>query len=265
MIEVYQKENVVCVEGTIESFGRKVYVYLVDGMLVDTGPEKLQDELIRFYKEYPVELVALTHSHEDHTGTAAWIQEHLSIPIYLQSQSIRLCEQTGDYPEYRQQTWGGRKAFQALPLPETIRSRSQEWTVISTPGHADDHVSFLNGKTGQLFSGDLFVAPKTKVIMDSESIPLIMDSLRKLLQYDFDSLFCSHSGYFENGREMIEKKLHNLENLTLKVRSLSEDGLSVDEIKQKIFPLDYPIIGFSENQWDSRHIVRSILESQPSN
>ncbi|QDY46485.1 MBL fold metallo-hydrolase [Planococcus glaciei] len=265
MIEVYQKENVVCVEGTIESFSRKVYVYLVDGMLVDTGPEKLQGELIRFYEEYPVELVALTHSHEDHTGTAAWIQEHLNIQIYLQSQSIRLCEQTGDYPEYRQQTWGGRKAFQALPLPETIRSRSQEWTVISTPGHADDHVSFLNEKTGQLFSGDLFVAPKTKVIMDSESIPLIMDSLRKLLQYDFDSLFCSHSGYFENGREMIEKKLHNLENLTLKVRSLSEDGLSVDEIKQKIFPLNYPIIGFSDNQWDSRHIVRSILEGQPSN
>lgn len=180
----------------------------------------------------------------------------------MHRKSIDLCKQPGDYPKYRQQTWGGRKAFDALPLPETIRSQTQEWTVIETPGHAEDHVSFLNEKTGQLFSGDLFVAPKTKVIMDNESIPLIMDSLRKLLRYDFDSLFCSHSGYFENGREMIEKKLHNLEKLTVKVQSMRKDGLAIDEIKQKIFPLDYPIIGFSENQWDSRHVVTSILEDQ---
>lgn len=71
MIEVYQKENVICVEGMIESFGRKVYVYLVDAVLVDTGPEKLQKDLIHFYKEHRMKLVALTHSHEDHTGTAA--------------------------------------------------------------------------------------------------------------------------------------------------------------------------------------------------
>ncbi|MGK7377520.1 MBL fold metallo-hydrolase [Planococcus sp. 1R117A] len=259
MIDIYQKENVMCVEGTLENFGRKVFVYLVDGMLVDTGPENLGQELIPFYNQHELDQVVLTHNHEDHTGMAAWIQENLKAPIYGHPIGIEVCEKPGDYPPYRQQTWGGRKAFIPLPLQETIQSRNGEWKVIHTPGHAEDHVSFLNEETGQLFTGDLFVSPKTKVIMDSESIPLIMNSIRQLLQSDFKSMFCAHSGYFENGKDMLAKKLANLEKLSSKVQALNDSGLSIREINETVFPTSFPIIGFSKGEWDSKHIVTSIL------
>lgn len=260
MLDVYERENVICAEGTIESIGQKVFVFAVDGMLVDTGPENLKKELISFYENQPIDLVVLTHRHEDHTGTAAWIQENLNVPIYIHPKGIDICKEPGSYPKYRQITWGGREAFTAQPLQETIRSRTLEWQVLYTPGHAEDHASFFNADTGILFSGDLYVSPKTKVCMKTESVPQIMDSIRLLLSLDFKHLFCSHAGFIANGREMLEKKLSFLEKLANDVETLHADGLSVEEIDRELFKGTYPIVEFSDHEWDSVHMVRSVLE-----
>lgn len=146
-----------------------------------------------------------------------------------------------------------------MPLGDVIQSNSQEWKVIYTPGHADDHVSLLHEETGRLFSGDLFVSKKTKVIMDSESIPVIIDSIRKLLSYDFQSLFCCHAGYIQDGKGMLKQKLDYLENLSGEVGKLHMEGRSIDEMNQLLFPKKYPIIAISEGQWDSKHIISSII------
>ncbi len=69
------------------------------------------------------------------------------------------------------------------------------WEVIDTPGHAFDHQSFLNRDTGQLFTGDLFVQVHTKLLLSNESIPTIIESLEKVLTYDFDEVFCQHAGF----------------------------------------------------------------------
>ena len=83
MIKVYEKEQVVCVEGMLTETRSKVFVYLVDGMLIDTGAEKLQKDLIDFFNEHSFDQVVLTHHHEDHTGNAAWIQQNLDIPFSI--------------------------------------------------------------------------------------------------------------------------------------------------------------------------------------
>lgn len=259
MINVYEHEKVSCLEGVLNDTGQSVYTFMVDGMLIDTGAEKLQEELIPYFTNESFDFVALTHSHEDHTGNASWIQEHLKLPLYIHPDSVGFCAEPGIYPLYRQKTWGQRRPFAALPIGDTIRSRTLEWQVIYTPGHADDHVSLYHPDTGRLFSGDLFVSPKTKVSMETESIPLIMNSLRTLLALDFNALYCSHTGYFANGREKLQQKLSYLEALCKKVALLNQQGHPASEIKQKLFPAPYPIIQFSDGEWDSLHVVNSIL------
>jgi endoribonuclease LACTB2 len=262
MINVFTNEDVTCVEGNVQRSGLKlgtVYSFLVDGMLIDSGPQCLETELVPFYENHSFELVTLTHSHEDHSGLAPWIQQYRKVPIYVHPKGINICAQSCPYPKYRQLTWGVRTAFNASPLGDTIQSCSQEWKVIYTPGHADDHVSLFHEETGRLFSGDLFVSPKTKVIMDTESIPVIMDSLRRLLDLDFQSLFCCHAGYIENGKSMMKQKLDYLENLSCEVGNLYKEGRSIEEIDQMLFPKKYPIVAFSEGEWDSRHIISSIV------
>jgi endoribonuclease LACTB2 len=264
MINISTHEDVICVEGNVQSSGIKlgtVYSFLIDGLVIDTGPQCLETALIPFYEKHSFELVALTHSHEDHSGLAPWIQQHKKVPIYVHPKGIEICAQTCPYPKYRQITWGVREAFNALPLGNTIHSRNQEWKVIYTPGHADDHVSFFHEETGRLFSGDLLVSAKTKVIMDSESIPVIIHSLRRLLELNFQSLFCCHAGYIENGKQMMKQKLDYLENLSGEVGNLFKEGRSIEEIHQMLFPKKYPIVAFSEGEWDSRHIISSIVSS----
>ncbi|CAH2715622.1 Hydroxyacylglutathione hydrolase [Neobacillus rhizosphaerae] len=264
MIHLHMTEDVICVEGNVVRSGLKVgtvYSFLVDGMLIDTGPQSLEDDFISFYKNNSFDLVTLTHSHEDHSGNAPWIQANRNVPIYVHPEGIDICTQSSPYPKYRQITWGVRKEFQAMPLGDMIQSRRQEWTVIYTPGHAHDHVSLLHEDTGRLFSGDLFVSTKTKVIMESESIPVIMESIRTLLSYDFESMFCCHAGYIQNGKGMMKQKLDYLDNLYGEVKNLHKDGLTIAEINQKLFPKKYPIIAFSGGEWDSLHIIFSIISS----
>ncbi|SET52176.1 Glyoxylase, beta-lactamase superfamily II [Salinibacillus kushneri] len=262
MLNLYEKENVTCVEAIIENskvrVGR-VFLFLVNGMLIDTGTQSIKAALLDFFKENSFDFVTLTHSHEDHSGLAPWIQANWDIPIYVHEKGIPICEQSSPYPKYRQIAWGRRDAFKALPLGDTIQSRNHNWDVIYTPGHAEDHVSLLHKETGRLFTGDLFVSTKTKVMMESESIPVIMNSIRKLLHYDFQSIFCSHSGYFKNGKELLKEKLDYLENVSEQVKELYKSGLSVYEIKQKFFPKPYPIIKISGGEWDSLHVISSIL------
>lgn len=262
MIDVYEREGVTCVEGIIGRPGHKetkIYLFLVDGMLIDTGPKCLESDLIPFYENNSFDQVTLTHSHEDHTGTASWIQENRDVPIFIHDKGISICAQPCPYPKYRQVSWGIRKEFKALPLGDTVQTRNQEWKVIYTPGHADDHVSLFHEETGRLFPGDLFVAPKTKVIMDSESIPLIMNSIRTLLSYDFESIFCCHAGYIKDGKRMMRQKLAYLEDLSGEVNRLHKEGLSITEIDKKLFPKKYPIVAVSGGEWDSLHIVSSII------
>lgn len=258
MVQVYEKEDVTCVEmDTVR--GGKVYTFLVDGMLIDTGAQCFESDLIPFYKDTSFDLVTLTHSHEDHTGTASWIQDNRNVPIYIHSKGIGICAEPCPYPIYRQAAWGIRKEFKAIPIQDTIRTRKQEWKVIYTPGHSDDHISLFHEESGRLFSGDLFVAPKTKVIMNSESIPLIMESIRTVLSYDFGSMFCCHAGYIQDGKVKFKQKLEYLENLYGEVKNLYEEGLSVEEIDKKLFRKKYPITFRSEGEWDSLHIVSSIV------
>lgn len=262
MIQVSTNENVICVKGTVQKLGRKlgtVYSFLVDGMVIDTGPQCIDQDLIPFFENHCFELVTLTHSHEDHSGVAPWIQEKKQVPIFVHPNGVSICAEHSPYPKYRQITWGVRTAFDAMPLGEKVQSRNHEWTVIYTPGHADDHVSLLDEETGRLFSGDLYVAPKTKVIMDSESIPVIMESIRKLLAHDFQSLFCCHAGYIPDGKNKLTEKLDNLESLCGEVEHLYNEGRSIGEITQILFPKKYPIITFSGGEWDSLHIVSSIV------
>ncbi|XHU82030.1 MBL fold metallo-hydrolase [Peribacillus muralis] len=261
MIEVKKVNDVVCVHGTpggVRS-GMSVYVFLTDGLLIDTGAQILLDELIPFYESADFDSVVLTHYHEDHTGGASWIQQHKGVPLFIHPMSVEACAKDADYPAYRKMFWGRRDAFKAEPLGEAVHSRSQTWEPIYTPGHAHDHMVYLNRSTGMLFSGDLYVTPKTKLVLREESVPVMINSIKSLLQYDFGEIFCCHSGHVRNGKEMFRKKLDYLENLRGEILLLHGQGRTVHEIQQLVLPNRYPLIEISEHEWDSEHIITSIL------
>ncbi|UZM96984.1 MBL fold metallo-hydrolase [Lysinibacillus sp. MHQ-1] len=72
-----------------------------------------------------MEQIALTHSHEDHAGNAAWLQQQMDIPIYLHRESLQACTKKGDYPLYRQALWGGAASFSSAANRHYIANKKQ--------------------------------------------------------------------------------------------------------------------------------------------
>lgn len=248
--------------GTASLLGVKlnVHCFVVDGVLIDTGAKSLEKEFKSFFKRQDIDQVVITHFHEDHTGCAAFLQNEMSLPVYMSDDMLDYCKTRADYPLYRKVFWGSRRPFEATAIGKTFTSRNATWDVIKTPGHAVDHLAFLNRQTGQLFSGDLYVQKKTKVVLREESIPTIIDSLKKVLIYDFEDVFCCHAGYLKDGRAALQGKLDYLLELQGRIIKFYEDGLSPSEINQTLFPKKYPITSFSSGEWDSLHIVNSVIE-----
>lgn len=250
-----------CAYGVVSLPGTKmsVYSFYVDGLLIDTGSPFLLNDYIPFFTKKPIDRVVLTHYHEDHAGGAKWIQNHLHVPIYIHESTAASCSKPFDYPEYRKLAWGETESFEAKPLPPLFSSKSESWETIHTPGHTKDHVSFYNHDRKILFSGDLYVLTRTKVIIAEEDITQTMASIKKVLAYDFEEVYCSHAGYLPKGRKRLSDKLQYLEAIQEEVIRLHDKGMDVLSIKKELFPKQYPITIASGGEWDSIHIVTSIL------
>lgn len=257
-----EKHNVTYLNGkiTFQGVSLNVYSYLVDGVLIDTGAQSLYKHFKPFIDSADFDQVFITHFHEDHTGCASYIEKTKKVPIYLDEKTMDHCAKRAHYPLYRQFFWGRRKPFHAQKMKEELQSRNARWDSIPTPGHAVDHHAYLNRETGQLFTGDLYVMERTKVILEEESIPAIIQSLKRVLTYDFQEVFCNHAGFVRDGRKALQRKLNYLLGIQQEVLTLQNQGDTPEAICQKLFPKKFPIIKFSRGEWDSIHIVRSIIK-----
>ncbi|WP_010093605.1 MBL fold metallo-hydrolase [Ornithinibacillus scapharcae] len=236
-----------------------VYCFEVDGVLIDTGSPRLLKDFTSFFKDADIDKVVITHSHEDHTGGAEFLQRNYQLPIYINEKSINESRERASYPLYRKFFWGKRQPFRAQPIGKTFESRNASWEVIQTPGHAEDHLVFLNKNTGQLFSGDLYIQTRTKLMLKTERVPTIIESIERVLSYDFNEMFCCHAGYVKDGHKALTKKLNYLKELTEEVLSLQKQGYNEKEIHNLLFKRKYPITYLSLGEWDSKHIISSII------
>ena len=256
-----KKNGVQMGNGTISLFNVRmnVYVFCVDGVLIDTGSQSLEKQFRPFFDDLTIDQVALTHYHEDHTGGAAFLQQKYQLPILMNERMIEYCSKKADYPLYRKLFWGKRKPFAGKEVGSTFTSSHATWDVIETPGHSMDHLSFLNRQTGQLFTGDLYCTPRTKVVLREEHVPDIINSLKRALTYDFKEVYCCHAGYLENGRQALQRKLDYLLGIQETIIQQYKGGRTPEQINESLYPTKYPITKFSMGEWDSIHIINSIL------
>ena len=82
-------------------------------------------------------------------------------------------------------------------------------TVIFTPGHTPDHISLYLEGSKALVAADATVSEKGSILGPNPHYTLNMgealQSLRKFLRFDIDTLFCYHGGVCtENVREQID-------------------------------------------------------------
>lgn len=120
------------VTATVETFTANAY--LVGETLVDVGAVPEVVETIREHTD-GVDRVVLTHQHADHIAGLDAVMDAFDPDCYAYA----------DHP----------RRTDAIEDGEILTIGEESFEVVYTPGHADDHVSFVSESA--LFSGDVVV------------------------------------------------------------------------------------------------------------
>jgi glyoxylase-like metal-dependent hydrolase (beta-lactamase superfamily II) len=250
-------------------FGRRyrlaVQAYFVDGLLIDTGPGKLREEVLADLSPLPIEQIFLTHHHEDHTGNLAALCAPLpNVPIYAHPRCAALLKNPPRISLAEKLTWGNHTAVQTIqPVDTELSTFKYTFTPIYTPGHAIDHLALHEPNEGWLFSGDLYVHPYITYFVANECMATQIKSLKKLLALDFERLLCSHSTEQQNGHTLLRQKLQFFQTFSGRVLHWHGEGLSDKEIMRKMQLKERWMIKILSGGWLSAlNMVRSVLRAQ---
>ena len=178
-------------------------VFLVPGertTLVDAGA---YDGVVHAIREHvdAVDAIVLTHQHGDHVQQLDAVCKAFDPAVYAAAEHPRRTH--------------------AIDDGDAVTIGEESFDVVSTPGHADDHVSFVSETT--LFSGDVVVHDDGafdygsfgRTDMPGQDRETLIESIERLLSRMPDSvehLYAGHGSEFHGDvRDVVETALERAE------------------------------------------------------
>lgn len=190
---------------------RVIAVYVVDGLVVDPGPESCLETVVEGLAGEEPRGLLLTHIHLDHAGAAgALVERFPDLTVYVHERGAPhlvdpsgLVESAGRlYGADMRRLWG-----RVVPVPaENVVALAGGETVEGfrvryVPGHASHHVAYLHESTGDAYVGDVggvqippaefTLAPSPPPDIDVEAW---LESLEKIEAWSPDALCLTHFG-----------------------------------------------------------------------
>ncbi len=238
-----------------------VHTYFIDGLLIDTAQRLTRKKLLASTNDLPIEQIYVTHHHEDHSGNIGVLIDRHKCPVYA---SNLCCEMMKDPPHItfaQKITWGNRPAQKDLiPKEGIIETRNYSFEIIPIPGHAPDMVALYEPNRKWLFSADLYINSYISYMLDDESISTQIDSTKRIMELDFDVLFCAHKPKLEKGKQQLEKKLNFLESFYETVANLYQKGNRAEEIFNQLnLKEDYFVKALSGGYLSKMNMVKSVI------
>ncbi len=237
------------------------HVYFIDGLLIDTGHRRMGIEVLDQIKDLPVKQIFITHHHEDHSGNIALLQNHFDCPVY----GSQLCSEMMKSPPYislsQRMTWGDRPSYHDIKVAgDSIATKNYNFQILDVPGHAKDMVVLYESSRQWLFSADLYVNSYIGYFLKAESMSQQIDSIKKVLELDFDIMLCGHNPQFKGGKAKLEKKLKFLEKFQDDVINEYLRGLTDNEILIHLKLKEYFFIRLiSGGALSKLNMVRSVI------
>ncbi|MCF8085831.1 MAG: MBL fold metallo-hydrolase [Desulfohalobiaceae bacterium] len=233
-----------------------VYAYSTDGLLIDTGPTRLEQVFMPFFRDRRIDRLAVTHVHEDHCGQAAALQAEKGVTACVPRGAEERALRRARLPLYRRIFWGPRPAFAPEAFPDRIETERHTFEVVRAPGHTRDHVCLFESSRRWLFSGDVYTRSQPSLIFGEEDVPELVRTLNRLLELDVGTLFCAHAGVVEDGWRALATKRDYLLRIGEQVRHYRKLGYSLKRIDRVLFPKKPAMTRISLGEWSSLNLVR---------
>lgn len=242
-------------------FNTTTVFYRVNHTLIDTGPPNQWGVMRGVIEEKPLRQVILTHHHEDHSGNAANLSRDFSVEVFAPAGSIDPMVNGFALRMYQKLLWGRPGKMKPLPVPEKIAAGQGIGLIpVGTPGHSPDMTCFFEPERKWLFSGDLFISRSLFYLRQDEDFGMLIRSLKQILTFDFQTVFCAHRGIVQNGRQALREKLDFLVSLARKARKLHSAGLSVSLITRRLLGREDHMSLFTTYHFSKQKLIRSCLK-----
>ncbi|MFL5893587.1 MAG: MBL fold metallo-hydrolase [Thermoleophilaceae bacterium] len=144
---------------------RVIGAWLVDGHLIDPGPESCVETLLAELADERPRALLLTHIHFDHAGASGRLVERWpELEVYVHERGAPHMADPSKLVASARQIWGEdfeRLWGEVVPVPErnlrVLRGGESvgEFDVEYVPGHAKHHVAYLHRPTGHAYVGDV--------------------------------------------------------------------------------------------------------------
>jgi hydroxyacylglutathione hydrolase len=136
-----------------------INVYLAGDVLIDSGRRQDAKRILAQLDGRPLELVALTHAHADHQGSAHEVCEVRDVPLACHADDVEVMEGrasmagTSAIGRLVTKRWGGPPH----PVARTLREGDEVagFRVVHAPGHAPGEVIFFRESDGVAICGDV--------------------------------------------------------------------------------------------------------------
>lgn len=238
--------------------GMDVSAYLVRGVLVDSGFPHARAAIARLVDERKPEGAMITHWHEDHAGNAPLLAAR-GVPVAMHRVTEAKLRDPARIRLYRRIVWGS-----SPPLVAAVNGFTHpELRFVHTPGHSPDHQIVWDAETGTVFSGDLWLGVRTRVMHESEDPRVIVDSLRKVLALGPQRIFDAHRGEVRDPAAALRAKQAWMEEAIGEIDEKLTAGWSDRAILRSVLGGDEPVAIFSGGEYAAINFVRALRRSLP--
>jgi len=198
----------------------------------ESEQQRLFDEMDRLQNEGKhFEAILLTHHHIDHVGAVNAVSNRYNLPVRAHKECFERIE-----PGYIK--GDALKEGDRIDLG-TAPDGSKDWhlTVMHTPGHAVDHLCYLESRYHAAIVGDMLSTISTILIDPPEGhMQTYLDNLQRLLGVPMKTLYPAHGPGNRDGHTLIRHFLkHRQEREQSVIEALSQEAQTIDELLPKIY------------------------------
>lgn len=234
------------------AIGYDVSAYVIRGVLIDTGFHHVEDDLIRALTRVRVRGAIVTHWHEDHAGNAPMLADVM--PMWMAAATEARLRERPQIKFYRHFTWG---------RPSPLRKRLEPFDfgpliAIATPGHSADHHVVFDPATATLFSADLWLGIRVRVVGADENPYEILRSLDRALELNPRRMFDAHRGLVENPVVALRAKKQWLETTVSDIEQRLDAGDDERQILRSVLGGSEMAGLVSQGEYSRRNLVRAV-------
>jgi ribonuclease/clavin/mitogillin len=236
--------------------GYDVSAYLVRGVLVDTGFRHVRGDLEQTLAELRPRGIAVTHWHEDHAGNAPTLAA--THPMWMSAYTERKLRERQPIKLYRHFTWGRPSGLDKALRPFDVAPL----VALPTPGHSPDHHVLWDAETRTLFSGDLWLGVKVRVMGASENPYQIIESLARAIALEPARMFDAHRGLVERPVDALAAKRSWLQDMVGEIERRLDAGEPESSILRHVLGGEERTAYVSQGEYSRRNLVRTVAASR---